>query len=161
MSENTATSLRDIILNITKPHIIKDFTPVKAWQCFQVPIEKWTSLLDRPSAELVFQTGNRISANSPQWEYARTAITMKASGFYSKYKYNDKATKCWASYGYKSINILPRACTDGISFADFGFKDIESEDITFWLGSKDAHTPCHYDTYGCNIVVQVYGRYMG
>ncbi|XP_035892657.1 HSPB1-associated protein 1 isoform X2 [Anopheles stephensi] len=32
------------------------------------------------------------------------------------------------------------------------------EDITFWIGSKQAHTPCHYDTYGCNIVVQVFGR---
>lgn len=159
MSENTL--LRDIILNITIPHVIKGFTPIKTWQCFQVPIEQWTSFLDTSSsaAQLVFQTGDRISAKSPQWEYARTPLPMKASEFLAKYKVANETNNSWASYGYRSINILPNACTDGISFADFGFNGIDAEDITFWLGSKDAHTPCHYDTYGCNIVVQVYGRY--
>ncbi|XP_012529234.1 HSPB1-associated protein 1 [Monomorium pharaonis] len=29
---------------------------------------------------------------------------------------------------------------------------------TFWIGSKGAHTDCHWDTYGYNLVAQIYGR---
>ncbi|RLU14712.1 hypothetical protein DMN91_012599 [Ooceraea biroi] len=29
---------------------------------------------------------------------------------------------------------------------------------TIWIGSKGAHTDCHRDTYGYNLVAQVYGR---
>ncbi|OON17792.1 JmjC domain protein, partial [Opisthorchis viverrini] len=29
---------------------------------------------------------------------------------------------------------------------------------TFWLGSSGSNTLCHYDTYGVNIVVQVFGK---
>ncbi|XP_011159695.1 HSPB1-associated protein 1 [Solenopsis invicta] len=29
---------------------------------------------------------------------------------------------------------------------------------TFWIGSKGAHTDCHWDTYGYNLVAQIHGR---
>lgn len=29
---------------------------------------------------------------------------------------------------------------------------------TFWIGSKGSHTDCHWDTYGYNLVAQIYGR---
>jgi HSPB1-associated protein 1 len=32
------------------------------------------------------------------------------------------------------------------------------EDANLWWGTRLARTPCHQDTYGCNIVVQLYGR---
>lgn len=28
----------------------------------------------------------------------------------------------------------------------------------FWFGTEDAVTQCHYDSYGCNFVTQIYGR---
>ena len=33
-----------------------------------------------------------------------------------------------------------------------------SDKLTLWLSSHGAHTPLHYDTYGCNLVVQLSGR---
>ena len=33
-----------------------------------------------------------------------------------------------------------------------------SDKLTLWLSSQGAHTPLHYDTYGCNLVVQLSGR---
>ena len=36
--------------------------------------------------------------------------------------------------------------------------DVENEASTWWIGSKGAHTNCHKDTYGKNLVVQVLGR---
>lgn len=40
----------------------------------------------------------------------------------------------------------------------FGFPERSAVQTTFWCGSEGAYTPCHYDTYGFNIVVQLYGR---
>lgn len=31
---------------------------------------------------------------------------------------------------------------------------------TIWIGSKGAHTDCHWDTYGYNLVAQVHGRFV-
>ena len=39
-----------------------------------------------------------------------------------------------------------------------GFPENGAASSTLWIGSSGAHTPCHADTYGCNVVVQVYGR---
>lgn len=33
-------------------------------------------------------------------------------------------------------------------------------DSTIWVGSKGAHTNCHQDTYGCNLVAQTHGRFV-
>jgi HSPB1-associated protein 1 len=34
---------------------------------------------------------------------------------------------------------------------------MRKHDCTLWLGSLGAHTPLHYDTYGCNVVCQISG----
>lgn len=31
---------------------------------------------------------------------------------------------------------------------------------TIWIGSKGAHTDCHWDTYGYNLVAQIHGRFV-
>jgi HSPB1-associated protein 1 len=35
---------------------------------------------------------------------------------------------------------------------------LKNDDTTLWMGTKGAHTPLHYDSYGCNIVTQVVGK---
>ena len=42
-----------------------------------------------------------------------------------------------------------------IKWSDLGFNEDEGQDMAIWMGSTGAHTLCHYDTYGYNIVVQV------
>lgn len=43
-------------------------------------------------------------------------------------------------------------------WSDFGFPGRNGRESTLWIGSLGAHTPCHLDTYGCNLVFQVQGR---
>lgn len=43
-------------------------------------------------------------------------------------------------------------------WSDFGFPGRNGQESTLWIGSLGAHTPCHLDTYGCNLVLQVQGR---
>ena len=57
---------------------------------------------------------------------------------------------------------------DGNNDCDYDGKDddamsaltslFSADQLTLWLSSQGAHTPLHYDTYGCNLVVQLVGR---
>jgi len=45
-----------------------------------------------------------------------------------------------------------------VDWSAFGFDGRDGTQSTFWLGSQGAYSVCHYDTYGCNLVAQIYGR---
>jgi len=47
-----------------------------------------------------------------------------------------------------------------VDWSVFGFNGRDGAQSTYWLGSQGAYTVCHYDTYGCNLVAQIYGRYI-
>lgn len=44
---------------------------------------------------------------------------------------------------------------ESLPWKELGFTDKLGVDGTMWVGTAGAHTLCHYDTYGYNIVVQV------
>ncbi|XP_039263456.2 uncharacterized protein LOC120339404 [Styela clava] len=66
---------------------------------------------------------------------------------------------CYADYMYmKDLfqnhpEILPL-----LDWNSLGFHNKDGGDSTMWLGTTGAHTLCHYDTYGFNMVVQISGR---
>ena len=45
-----------------------------------------------------------------------------------------------------------------IDWEIFGYHGKNGEDSTLWIGSDDAFTPLHKDTYGCNLVAQLFGK---
>ena len=67
----------------------------------------------------------------------------------------------WVYADYKYMSQLCPDCTELTSAIDwgvFGFHGRRGNDSTLWVGSRGAFTPCHYDTYGCNLVAQLWGR---
>ncbi|CAG2054162.1 unnamed protein product, partial [Timema podura] len=62
-----------------------------------------------------------------------------------------------ADDGNIGVRILV-GCTEAVTWANLGFPERTGSESTMWIGSSGAHTPCHIDTYGCNIVAQVMGR---
>ena len=67
----------------------------------------------------------------------------------------------WVYADYKYMSQLCPDCTEltgAIDWGVFGFHGRRGNDSTLWVGSRDAFTPCHYDTYGCNLVAQMWGR---
>lgn len=66
----------------------------------------------------------------------------------------------WVYADYKYLcNLLAEApeldkLTD---WSIFGI-GMETWDSTLWVGSDEAYTPCHCDTYGCNLVAQLSGK---
>ena len=65
----------------------------------------------------------------------------------------------YADYKYMAqlCEDLPRVMAE-VDWGIFGFDGRSGADSTLWVGSEGAYTPCHYDTYGCNLVAQVWGR---
>ncbi|XP_052863667.1 HSPB1-associated protein 1 homolog [Anopheles cruzii] len=145
--------LRDIVLNAEFPHVVLNVAV--PWDCFELTFEEWCAKYDSARKELVAFEGCSVKAGRrPQWERARTEMKMSMSDICKSQP--DTAGR-WNSFSYRNISELPAVCRSGINFACFGFPSVD-EDISFWIGSPNAHTPCHYDTYGCNIVVQVFGK---
>lgn len=145
--------LREIILNTRKPLVLKDFQ--HNWTCFQGGLEEWCRNYDKSIGNPTnFERLSKNDSDEPQWERKRQLIQMTAIEFLKEH-----STECdyWSGLNYKRRHELPTECSKGIDFSCFGFTQA-TEDCTMWLSSTGANTPCHYDTYGCNIVVQVYGR---
>ena len=66
----------------------------------------------------------------------------------------------WVYADYKYMNELCQSHVDIIEAVDwsmFGFEGRNGIQSTLWVGSEGACTPCHYDTYGCNLVAQLWG----
>lgn len=47
------------------------------------------------------------------------------------------------------------ALLSSLKWNQLGFSGKDGNDSTIWLGTEGAHTVCHYDTYGYNVVLQV------
>ncbi|XP_050100661.1 HSPB1-associated protein 1 homolog [Anopheles aquasalis] len=144
--------LKDIILNVKHPCVVKSGT-LLPWPCLQQSFSEWCAAFDSSRTKLIpFEGCSTKNGINPQWERRRTQTRMRMKDIL---KPNHEGR--WNSFSYRNISELPAECRKDIRFAWCGFPEVD-EDITFWIGSAFAHTPCHYDTYGCNIVVQVYGR---
>lgn len=151
--DNNPLIFREIILNTQKPVVFKNF-PLN-WLCFQGGLELWCKEFDEYSgSETSFEKISKYDAREPQWERKRQTIQMTAKEFLTEYS---KDNRYWCGLNYKRKQELPAVCTNGIDFSAFGFP-YAADDATFWLSSQGANTPCHYDSYGCNIVVQVFGK---
>nr|XP_040025984.1 HSPB1-associated protein 1 homolog isoform X2 [Gasterosteus aculeatus aculeatus] len=71
------------------------------------------------------------------------------------------SSEYWAYADYKYIALLLQdrpAMFQDVRWSDFGFEGRDGRESTLWVGSARANTPCHLDSYGCNLVLQVEGR---
>ncbi|KAK6485289.1 HSPB1-associated protein 1-like protein isoform X1 [Huso huso] len=139
------------------------------WPALKWSVEYLSSVLeDKP---LRFRIGKRQTAKAPQFEtqccYAEATLSEflawtqgqpdAAIGPFSTSPYS----QCWAYADYKYIAMLfeeESAMFQDVVWTDFGFPDRDGRDSTLWIGTEGANTPCHQDSYGCNLVLQVHGR---
>lgn len=155
---------KDLILNVRHPIVLKH-SPL-LWPCLnphEIPIERWAAYFDADTRYnndadgIAFHIGAGVAGSQPQWEKDHRVKNMRMTDFLRDYADTTNRDE-WASFSYRNLGDMPSECTRGIGLDRLGLERNATEDFTFWLGSRGAHTPCHYDTYGCNVVVQVYGR---
>ncbi|XP_067617428.1 HSPB1-associated protein 1 isoform X2 [Eurosta solidaginis] len=151
-----ALKLRALILNARKPFVLRNFK--MNWKCFHVTLEEWCARYDKEvNASQEFEVMSCSQGNqTPHWERDRKSLRMTLTEFLEKQK-SASSNNYWIGLNYQRINEMPTALGEGIDFSRLGFSEA-TEECNYWLCSTQTNTPCHYDTYGCNIVVQVYGR---
>ncbi|XP_040296803.1 HSPB1-associated protein 1 isoform X2 [Bufo bufo] len=163
----TPQEARDAILGAARPAVFLRMTD--GWRAARWTLTRLCDLLKEQT--LRFRIGRRKVDTEPQFETRCDYVdgTMRqfrdwlsgnsaeASGPFSRF---DRA-ESWAYADYKYLALL---CKDQpemlqeVSWADFGFPGRGGRDSTLWVGSRGANTPCHIDSYGCNLVLQVQGR---
>lgn len=71
------------------------------------------------------------------------------------------ATEFWVYSDYNYMFNICKGAPELLSAVDwsiFGFEGRSGKDSALWMGSEGACTPCHYDTYGYNIVALLSGE---
>ena len=97
---------------------------------------------------------------------ATDAVTSDTSSHHSPsqpanplLKYHPSQYWVYADYKYMCQLCDNRPdLTRAIDWGVLGFEGRDGVDSTLWVGSKGSNTPCHYDTYGCNLVAQLWGQ---
>uniref|UniRef100_A0A8C0W4U7 JmjC domain-containing protein n=1 Tax=Castor canadensis TaxID=51338 RepID=A0A8C0W4U7_CASCN len=166
---------------------VKPFTPEKAKEiimCLQQPAIFCNMVFNWPARhwtakhlsevlhgkQIRFRMGLKSIDTVPQFETACSYVDAtleefltwncdqhSSSGPFRDYDHS----KFWAYADYKYFISLFEDRTDifqGVIWSDFGFPGRNGQESTLWIGSLGAHTPCHLDSYGCNLVFQVQGR---
>ncbi|CAH0550028.1 unnamed protein product [Brassicogethes aeneus] len=145
--------MRFLIENCKEPLRFKNYIGcnVMEWS-----LEKWKAILKDEIME--FRCGVSKYTKNPQWERTTKIEHMKFDDFLTTMETNSKK---WLYFDYKYLkdwlsNV--EELKNEISWEAFGFPELNFEHSTLWIGSKGAHTPCHKDTYGSNIIFQIFGQ---
>ncbi|XP_032191025.1 HSPB1-associated protein 1 isoform X3 [Mustela erminea] len=166
---------------------VKPFTPEKAKEilmslqqpavfcnmAFDWPAQHWTAKhLSEvlPGKQIRFRMGMKRTDTVPQFETTCNYVEATLEEFltwncgqptmFGPFRDYDHS-KFWAYADYKYFVSLFDDKADifqDVIWSDFGFPGRNGRESTLWIGSMGAHTPCHLDSYGCNLVFQVQGR---
>ncbi|KAL0963997.1 hypothetical protein UPYG_G00316270 [Umbra pygmaea] len=119
-----------------------------------------------------FRMGQRQHNNTPLFETQCSYVEATLEEFQSWTEGQTDAddvgsfsdyplSQYWAYADYKYISLLLQDKTsmfEDVLWSQFGFPGRNGRDSTLWIGTDGANTPCHLDTYGYNLVLQVQGR---
>ncbi|XP_023613123.1 HSPB1-associated protein 1 isoform X5 [Myotis lucifugus] len=162
----TPEKAKEIIMSLQQPAVFCNMV-------FDWPAQHWTAehlskVLN--GKQIRFRMGMKSTDTVPQFETSCSYVEAtleefltwncdhsSTSGPFIDYDYS----KFWAYADYKYVVSLFEDKTDifqDVIWSDFGFRGRNGRESTLWIGSLGAHTPCHLDSYGCNLVFQVQGR---
>ena len=97
----------------------------------------------------------------PQKKLKLESSSEPVTGVHSNPLLQYERAQYWIYSDYKYMSDL---CSDrpellsAIDWGTLGFEGKDGKESTLWIGSEGAYTPCHYDTYGCNLVGQLWGK---
>lgn len=140
---------------------------IEDWEILSWSLDTWAEKFG--DKVLPFRLGYRKKTKVPQWEglCERIDLTLKefvelerSDGKKEENTSNDNSSR-WMYFDYKYMNEWfsdQHSLLNAVTWKNFGFPERGGSASTIWIGNDGAHTPCHLDTYGCNLVAQVYGR---
>nr|XP_045003524.1 HSPB1-associated protein 1 [Jaculus jaculus] len=162
----TPEKAREIIMSLQRPAVFCNM--VYDW-----PARHWTAQYLAgvlQGKQIRFRMGLKSTDTVPQFEPACGYVDATVEEFLAWNSdqsdlcgpFKDHShSKFWAYADYKYFVSLFEDKTDvfqDVMWSDFGFPGRNGQESTLWIGSLGANTPCHLDSYGCNLVFQVQGR---
>ncbi|XP_058411905.1 HSPB1-associated protein 1 [Diceros bicornis minor] len=162
----TPEKAKEIIMSLQQPAVFCNMV-------FDWPAQHWTAnhlseVLH--GKQIRFRIGLKSTDTVPQFETTCSYVEATLEEFLTwncdqpsiSGPFRDyDPSKFWAYADYKYFVSLFEDKTDifqDVMWSDFGFPGRNGRESTLWIGSMGAHTPCHLDSYGCNLVFQVQGR---
>ncbi|XP_049450022.1 HSPB1-associated protein 1 homolog [Epinephelus fuscoguttatus] len=138
------------------------------------PVLRWTAehLSDCLGDKLIrFRLGRKEETNTPLFETQCSYVEARLQQFLSWTQDQPEAdvgpffkyprSQYWAYADYKYIAMLFQdqpSMFEDVKWSEFGFEGRTGRESTLWIGTAGANTPCHLDSYGFNLVLQVQGR---
>ncbi|XP_034241516.1 HSPB1-associated protein 1 [Thrips palmi] len=158
MCEKNQEKLKDFILSLSKPVVFHG--RIDDWEVLKWNIEDWSTAFGKKL--LPFRCGVRSCSLQPLWERycGREVMTLAEFASIQRNPKELKDSGKWFYFDYKYLNEWTpqdNNALKSVSWSSLGFPEMEVAGSTLWIGSGGAHTPCHYDTYGSNLVAQVFG----
>lgn len=154
MSALSEDIVRNLIANSSVPLVFRGY--VRNWSICQWDVEKWCSVFGEK--EIPFRCLKKdFLSDEPCWERRCSVKRMSFKNFVDTSASSDE----WMYFDYKYLYQWFNGDDElykGVSWQQFGYSDKSASDATLWVGSSGAHTPAHQDTYGVNIVTQLYGK---
>merc|ERR1719369_212166 len=128
------------------------------WEPQQWREEQWVEAVNQKTVTVRVGSKNPRFTH-PHWERYSKVIQMDTKDLFSaKTLHSTIPTDSWVYYDYKYMtSILHPPYLPLFSWSKFGYPGRDGCNSTPWVGSEGAHTPCHQDTYGENLVGQVVG----
>ncbi|XP_017776580.1 PREDICTED: HSPB1-associated protein 1 [Nicrophorus vespilloides] len=143
--------LKTLLENFDQPFVIPNLLD---WSILDWDLEQWNAALK--GSVLKFRKGKIAHTKDPQWE-SHTEIVEGTLDDFLKFC-ND--SHYWYYFDYKYLIewfLDQKQIRNDINWTKFGFEKF-ANDSTIWIGTKGAHTPCHIDVYGFNLIAQIFGR---
>ncbi|XP_041806868.1 HSPB1-associated protein 1 homolog isoform X2 [Chelmon rostratus] len=159
--------IQKILHHLQQPAVFMNMT--RDW-----PVLHWTAehLSGCLGDKLVrFRLGRKEETNTPLFETQCSYVEAKLAHFLSWTRgqagtdvgpfFEYPESEYWAYADYKYIATLFQdqpSMFEDVRWSEFGFEGRNGRESTLWIGTEGANTPCHLDSYGCNLVLQVQGR---
>ncbi|XP_033217370.1 uncharacterized protein LOC117173093 [Belonocnema kinseyi] len=157
LDEPSEETLRRAILELDEPillrNIIRKLNGENIWNLLDWDLKTLAKKFG--NVQLPFRTGHIAQTSRPQWEVECPMEWFTMKDFIKK---ND--FESWYYFDYKYMHEWCKNSPEilqSLNWNRFGF-DLDGKDSTIWIGSKGAHTNCHQDSYGCNLVAQIHGK---
>ncbi|XP_032680494.1 HSPB1-associated protein 1 [Odontomachus brunneus] len=152
--------LKDAFMYLQEPllfqNMLRNSDGSYEWKLLEWDFSEFAEKLG--NLKLPFRVGYNSRLMNPQWERHCLIEYMTLQEFAENIK--ELKDKRWYYFDYKYMHEWfddKSEILTSLSWCKFGI-DKDGSDSTLWIGSKGAHTNCHQDSYGYNLVAQIHGR---
>ncbi|XP_014219081.1 HSPB1-associated protein 1 [Copidosoma floridanum] len=152
--------IRELLYALEEPVVFKNVLETEGtskWKLLDWSLEDLANKLENQT--LPFRVGKNTKTINPQWEVDTPIEHMSLKEFLNKSQGIGNLSN-WFYFDYKYMRKWFKEKSDileSLNWKSFGF-DFDGSDSTMWIGNRGAHTNCHQDSYGCNLVAQIHGR---